>query len=257
MVVDSDPLRRFSSRAGAYVRYRPSYPPQIVELLVRDCGLSRDSVVADVGSGTGLLTKIFLDFGCRVYGVEPNPEMREAGEEFLSGRDRFHSMNGQAENTGLPPGSVDLVSAGQAFHWFAPERARAEFRRILREPKWVALVWNERLVTGHPFLEGYERLLQRYAPEYAKVDHRRVDTAALSQFFGASAWKTVTLENQQRFDLDGVRGRLLSSSYAPPAGATGHEEMIGELERLFAATEQDGCVVFAYHTRLHYGPLAP
>ena len=253
--MDLNPLGRFSSRAKNYAKYRPSYPAGVIDVLRRDCGLSQDSKVADIGSGTGLLAKLFLDFGCEVFGVEPNAEMRQGGEACLAGYGRFHSLNGQAENTGLRPASMDLVAAGQAFHWFEPVAARVEFRRILRRPAWVALIWNERRVAGDPFLEGYEELLERYASEYARVDHRRIDRGQLSAFFEHSDWKTASFENDQCFDLDGVRGRLLSSSYAPPEGAPGHEELMQELDRLFTATQQDGKITFAYETKMHYGPL--
>jgi len=247
-----NPLGRFSSRADDYAKYRPSYPAAIIDVLRRDCGLSPVSVVADVGSGTGLLSRLFLDFGCEIWGIEPNAEMRRGGELYLSAYDRFHSVEGQAENTGLPSQSVDLVVAGQAFHWFDPARARVEFRRILRQPAWVALIWNERKVTGDPFLVGYEDLLHRHAPEYSRVDHRRIDARQLTNFFGHSDWKTATFDNDQRFDLDGVKGRLLSSSYAPP----GDEEMMRDLERLFTATQgEDGKVVFAYETKMQYGKI--
>ena len=176
-----DPTRRFSSRVEDYARYRPSYPRQIVPLLARECGLTAESTVADAGSGTGLLSKLFLDFGCRVIGIEPNAEMRHAGEEFLARYEKFTSVDARAEATGLSDASVDLVTAGQAFHWFDAVTARSEFARILRHPRWVALVWNEREVTGE-FLEGYEDLLHRYAPEYAKVDHRRIDADRIAGF---------------------------------------------------------------------------
>jgi SAM-dependent methyltransferase len=250
-----DPLKRFSSRADDYARYRPSYPAALMDVLARDCGLSASSVVADIGSGTGLLSKLFLDFGCSVLGVEPNADMRAAGERFLAGDPRFRGMDGRAENTGLDTASVDLVTAGQAFHWFEPVRARAEFRRILRGAGWVALIWNERLVNDDPFLIGYEELLRRHAPEYGRVDHRRIGDAALAAFYGHSEWRTVTLPNAQYFEPEGLRGRLLSSSYAPAPGTPGHEEMMAGLEHLFASTQQEGRVTFAYETRLHYGAL--
>lgn len=249
--MDPDPLRRFSSRAEDYAKYRPSYPREILDLLARDCALSPASVVADIGSGTGLLARLFLDFGCEVFGVEPNAEMRDAGERLLSGYSRFRSIAGQAENTTLANRSADLVAAGQAFHWFDPPRARAEFRRILRDPAWVALVWNERRVTGDPFLAGYEELLQRHAPEYGKVDHRRIGAAELSAFFGHDDWRAATLSNEQRFDWEGLRGRVLSSSYAP----LDNEGMMSGFKRLFETTQRGGQVVVAYDTRVFYGLL--
>src|SRR5580658_4404950 len=141
-----DPTRRFSSRVEAYARYRPSYPRETLALLERECGLTPVSKIADIGSGTGLLARLFLDFGCEVTGVEPNPEMRVTGERMLLDKPRFHSVDGRAEATGLLAGSVDFVTAGQAFHWFEPAAARAEFQRILKTVGWVVLVWNERSI---------------------------------------------------------------------------------------------------------------
>ena len=151
---------RFSDRVADYVRYRPSYPPDLLDCLRRNCGLTPHWIIADVGSGTGLLTKIFLENGNRVFAVEPNAAMRAAGEEFLRGFEQLASREGRAEATGLEAHSVDLVAAGQAFHWFDRRRARAEFERILKPSGWVALVWNERL-TSTPFLADYEQLLHR------------------------------------------------------------------------------------------------
>jgi SAM-dependent methyltransferase len=250
-----DATERFSSRVDDYVRYRPSYPAGIVRLLERDCGLTSDSVIADVGLGTGLLAKLFLESGYSVSGVEPNAEMREAGEVFLAGFPKFRSVHGSAEQTALPGSSVDLIVAAQAFHWFDAAAARQEFHRILRPPGWVALIWNERIVPGGGFLKGYEEMLYRYAPEYRQVDHRQIDAGRLTGFFGHGDWTLATFYNSQDFDFAGVRGRLLSSSYAPPAGSDNYQPMLDELERLFAAYDRHGRVSFIYDTKVYYGML--
>jgi SAM-dependent methyltransferase len=250
-----DPVVRFSSRVRDYVRYRPSYPAEIVPLLERECGLTRKSTVADVGSGTGLFAKLLLDLGCGVIGVEPNSGMRQAGEEYLAHYANFTSQDGQAEHTGLPGHSVDLITAAQAFHWFQPDAAREEFRRILKPGGWVVLIWNERLVPPDGFLAGYEELLQTYASEYGKVDHRRIGPAALTAFYNDQNWHGTAFEYAQEFDLEGVRGRLLSSSYAPQAGSEQHEPMMHMLSELFRRFQADGYVSFLYETRVFYGRL--
>src|SRR5688572_24438001 len=170
----TDVTRRFSGRVDNYIRYRPGYPDAIVETLRDDCGLTADSIVADVGSGTGILTEMFLRHGNLVYGVEPNREMREAAERLLAGYDRFRSVAATAEDTTLADASADVITAGQAFHWFDRQRARAEFARILKPRGWVSLIWNVRSETT-PFLTAYEQLLKVYATEYEQVDHRRID----------------------------------------------------------------------------------
>lgn len=254
--MSGNPKQRFSSRVENYVRYRPGYPRQVIDLLTEKCALSPQSQVADIGSGSGLLARRFLEAGCRVFGVEPNPEMRRAGEACLAGFERFTSLDGSAEDSRLPAHSVDMVTAGQAFHWFDAPRARAEFVRILRPGGWVALVWNERLVDSTPFLRAYEALLQRFATDYAQVNHVNVenDPRRLHDFFGAPPAEA-SFPNRQVFDLDGVRGRLLSSSYAPEAGHPHHRPMLDELTRIFERHQQDGVVAFEYRTRVHYGRL--
>ncbi|MBZ5626328.1 MAG: methyltransferase domain-containing protein [Acidobacteriia bacterium] len=251
--MELNPTGRFSSRVEDYIRYRPSYPGDIISLLERECGLRPASRIADIGSGTGLLAQLFLRFGCEVFGVEPNPDMRQAGERLLAGEPRFHSVEGRAEHTGLPERSMDFVTAGQAFHWFDAPAARAEFQRILKPPGWVVLLWNERLVAGR-FLEEYEGLLARYAPEYAQVDHRRMDAGVMDQFFGSGQWSLATFPNEQKFNLEGVMGRLDSSSYAPAAGTEAHARISEALAKLFAECQQDGLVAFRYETKVYVGP---
>jgi len=244
-----DPTQRFSSRVEDYIRYRPSYPRGITDLLARECGLTAHSRIADIGSGTGLLAEVFLDFGCEVLGVEPNPGMRLAGERALAGRPRFHSVDGRAEASTLPDRSVDFVTAAQAFHWFEPEQARTEFRRILQPAGWVVLVWNERRsVPG--FMAGYEDLVARYGPE-----RPHVETHQLVHFFGDTAWRLTTLPNQQQFDLQGLRGRFLSSSYAPLRGTPSYEPLMEELGRLFVEHQRSGRGTLLYETEVYFGKL--
>lgn len=252
--MDLDSTRRFSSRVEDYIRHRPSYPEDIISLLERECGLEAGARLADIGSGTGLLAALFLRRGCEVFGVEPNAEMRMAGERLLAAEPRFHSIDGRAEATGLPDGSVDFVTAGQAFHWFNGPAARAEFVRILRRSGWVVLVWNERLVEGR-FLEEYEALLDRYAPDYRRIDHRRMDAGVMDDFFGVGKWRLRSFPNEQRFDLAGLLGRLHSSSYAPAAGSDQYQRINEEIARLFAECQQDGKVAFRYETKVYYGQL--
>ena len=251
-----DSKNRFSSRVENYVKYRPGYPPGVVETLRSACGLNKNSVVADIGSGTGLLARVFLAAGCQVIGVEPNAEMRAAGERLLADYPRFTSRDGSAEATGLEEGSVDFAAAGQAFHWFDPNKARMEFRRILKPQGWAVLVWNQRLTEGSPFLHAYEALLQSYATDYNQVNHRNVEESSdtIPAFFGGP-YHTARFDNAQFFDFDGVRGRLLSSSYAPEPGHPNHAPMLAELRRIFDRYQEDGLVTFAYETHLYYGRI--
>lgn len=249
------PTERFTSRVENYIKYRPHYPPQVLEALRARCGLLPEWTVADIGSGTGISTELFLQNGNRVYAVEPNAAMRTAAETLLAGKQGFVSVDGTAEATTLPDASVDLVSAGQAFHWFRRQEARQEFLRILKPDGYVALFWNERRLGGTPFLEAYEKLLRDYAPEYAVVNHHNLTADVLADFFAPGECAVFECENVQHFDFEGVKGRLLSSSYAPEPGSPNYAPMIAELEHAVAAYGQDGVIAFHYDTAVYYGKL--
>ena len=253
----TDPTQRFTGRVEDYSRYRPGYPPELLDLLRRECALTESSVVADVGSGTGILARLFLENGNRVIMVEPNDEMRHAGWRLLSGHGSFESVAGTAEATTLPRGRADLITAGQAFHWFDPDAAREEFARVLRPGGNVVLVWNDRRKHGGPFSEAYEGLLQAYDTDYAEVEHgREGGLEKIRGFFAPNHVYTATFDNRQVLDHDGLLGRLRSSSYVPAQGQPGHHEMLDELERVFRDHENGGRVVMEYDTRVYYGLLA-
>lgn len=253
--MNADPTRRFSNRVEDYIKYRPNYPRALVTLLEEECGLTRESLVADVGSGTGILSELLLSAGVRVYGVEPNREMREAGESLLSAYENFVSVDGRAEETTLHAASVDFVTAGQAFHWFKPEAARREFRRILKDDGWAVLVWNDRRTEGTPLLAEYERLLLEYGTDYKEVSSKWAEGESIRALFGASEVRTKTFDNEQVLDFDGLKGRLMSASYAPVHGHPNHEPLMRELTALFERHQRDGRVVVEYDTKVFYGNL--
>jgi ubiquinone/menaquinone biosynthesis C-methylase UbiE len=246
---------RFSDRVENYVRYRPGYPRKLLEALMERTGLGPGKAVADLGSGTGISATLLLESGCGVFAVEPNAAMRAAAEERLGGEPRFHSVDGTAEATGLPDASVGLVTAAQAFHWFDRERTRAEMHRILWDDGLVALFWNSRKTDSTPFLRDYEALLRRFGTDYAEIDHTRIGPESLAPFFGGPFERRV-FPNRQVFGFDGLRGRLLSSSYVPGPGHPDHPGMLEELHRIFDRHQQGGRVTFEYDTELYLGRLA-
>jgi SAM-dependent methyltransferase len=252
-----DAKQRFSNRVADYVRYRPGYPASLLELLRTECALRPEHVIADMGSGTGLLSKLFLENNNRVLGVEPNTEMREAGEEYLRIFQKFISVNGSAEASTLGDASVDFVTAGQAFHWFEPKAARREFIRILKPGGWVIVVWNDRRMEETQFGRDYENLLVRFGSDYTRVKDAYPDANHIRDFFGESTFVERDLPNEQAFDWDGLRGRLRSSSYAPTEGHPNFAPMMGELERIFRANAENGAVRMQYFTRIYFGQLHP
>ncbi len=248
--------QRFSNRVEDYVRYRPGYPAGVLGFLAENCGLHTEHVIADIGSGTGLLSKLFLDSGNHVYGVEPNAEMYAAGEEFLQGYPNFAGVIGTAEDTTLAEHSVDFVTAGQAFHWFEPNAARREFSRILKPGGWVVVIWNERMTDTTPFLRDYEALLHRFGTDYARVSDSYPRREEMLSFFHSEAFLSHELPNFQNFDFEGLSGRLRSSSYAPAPAHHDFPQMMNELKHIFTAYQRDGIVRFDYRTRIYTGTLA-
>lgn len=252
----ADPKQRFSTRVENYIKYRPGYPAGVIDLLKEECGLDKNSVVADIGSGTGILSSSLLKTALRVFGVEPNKEMREAGERLLNDYSSFTSVAASAEDTTLPESSIDIITASQAFHWFDRAKAKEEFLRILKPGGWVALIWNDRVTTTTPFLVEYEQLLQTYATDYKIVNHKKLDPGAIGSFFEPANFELKMFENKQLFDFQSLKGRLLSSSYAPEEGHPNHEIILEKLRETFEKHNAEGKVAFEYQTLVYYGRLS-
>lgn len=248
----SNTVERFSNRVENYVKYRPTYPPEVLQFLRGELGLQASSIVADIGSGPGISAKIFLENGCRVYGVEPNAAMRAAAAEFLRGFPNFKSVDGTAENTTLPDRSVDFVTAAQAFHWFDAKRARTEFERVLKPGGAVVLLWNERRLDADDFHREYEKFLLEFGKDYTGVRHENVTDDHLREFFGGD-FGVARFANEQVFDLAGLRGRVLSSSYMPTESDARFAAMIKSLESLFTKHRENGRITVRYDTGLYYG----
>jgi SAM-dependent methyltransferase len=244
---------RFSDRVEDYVKYRPHYPAIILSYLRDLYTFGPGWVVADIGSGTGISTALFLDFGNPVFAVEPNREMRLKAEELLAGESGFVSVAGTAEATGLADSSVDLILAGQAFHWFDPAGTRREFSRIARPGAVVALIWNERLILS-AFEKEYEDLILEYAGDYTTINHKNITDAQIGDFFHPQSFLLRSFENEQRFDYDGLKGRLLSSSYIPKEGPR-VSAMLEALRALFDRHAAGGRVRVGYETKVYTGTL--
>ncbi len=251
----ADAKHRFSNRVADYVRYRPGYPAALLDLLRAECGLRPVHVTADIGSGTGLLSVLFLKNGNRVYGVEPNEAMRRAGDEYLASYDGFSSIEGSAESTTLADCSIDFVTAGQAFHWFEPNAARNEFIRILKPAGWVVIAWNDRRMEEKRLTREYEELLERFGIDYKRVKDAYPESKDIKSFFAGCVFSARDLPNHQILAWEGLRGRLRSSSFAPTEGHPNYAPMMAELERIFHVHQCDGYVRMEYFTRVYFGQL--
>src|ERR1700674_2822711 len=250
----TDSKQRFSNRVADYVRYRPGYPSELLDALRKECDLRPGHVIADIGSGTGFLGELFLKNGNTVFGVEPNREMREAGELHLQSYRGFVSVEGSAEATTLPEACSDFVAAGQAFHWFEPEKTRAEFRRILRPPGWVVAIWNFREMAT-PFARAYQDILVKYGTDYTRVRDSYPQAHDVQGFFLGGEFLHHTLPNVQFLDWDALAGRLRSSSYIPQEGHANFVPMMDALRELFRKYQENGRVRVEYATHLYAGRL--
>jgi SAM-dependent methyltransferase len=240
---------RFSDRVEDYIKYRPGYPLQIIDILGANIGLNSRSVIADIGSGTGISSGLFLNNGNKVYGVEPNNEMRGAAELFYLNDANFVSINGTAEQTKLKKHSIDIIFSAQAFHWFNKEETKIEFSRIAKPNGHIVLVWNVRQLTGG-FQKEYESILKKIL-EYNNVTHRNISDKEIQHFFVPKIMYKEGLPNFQSFNLGGLKGRLLSSSYCPKEGAL-HNKLMNEIENLFNKFEKQGVIPFEYETQIYW-----
>jgi SAM-dependent methyltransferase len=250
-----NPTERFSDRVDNYLRYRPTYPAEVVDVLANEIGLEPSWCIADIGSGTGISTELFLRNGNSVYGVEPNAPMRQAAERLLAGYADFRSINGTAEATTLLDRCVDLVLAAQAFHWFDVAAFRTEAQRVLKPSGWAVLMWNTRRLKDTPFLRAYEQFLIEHGTDYLSVRHDHGEPTKLARFFGGP-YQTRRIPNRQRLSREGLRGRLLSASYVPGPTEPGYHAAVEAIDRLFDEHEQNGEVLIEYDTEHHFSQLA-
>jgi SAM-dependent methyltransferase len=244
-------VERFSDRVANYVKFRPDYPREIIGHLAMHCGLTRDTIVADVACGPGMSSKMFLENGNAVIGVEPNDAMRQASVEYLARFPNFTPVKGTSDVTGLPTGSVDMIVAAQAFHWFEPISTRIEFKRIARPGAYTVLIWNIRQEHSTAFLVEYEQFVSAYSVDYHVVRHNNITDTEIAEFLG-DGFKTATFANEQRFDFDGLLGRLASSSYMPPEGHERYAPLAEALRTLFAKHERNGRIEILYDTKVYY-----
>lgn len=250
----SDSIQRFSDRVENYVKYRPGYPKEVLDLFRDEMNLRNDSVVADIGAGTGISSRLFLENGNPVVGVEPNALMRAAAKEFLKDFPNFSAIDGTAEDTSLESQTVDFIVAAQAFHWFDETKTRKEFKRIIKNDGFVVLMWNERRLDADAFHTAYENLLTEFGTDYEKVRHENITKEDLRDFFGTD-FRQAIFQNRQTVDFEGLKGRMLSSSYIPSQENPRFSEMIKNLKSLFATHAENGKIDILYDCKLFYGQL--
>ena len=252
-----DSKLRFTDRVTSYVKARPGYPAEVIDVLRTNCGLTAESVVADIGCGSGIFSSLLCEHAQTVYGVEPNDAMRAAAQDLLAARSNFAAVNGAAENTTLPATSIDVITVAQAFHWFDQKEARHEFMRILKPNGFTALIWNDRRTSGSPVAEAYEQLLVNFGTDYAEVQSRGKETIAnFERFFGHSEIKRATIPNAQRLERDAFVERVISASYMPNESHPRYREMVAAAQQIFDENRAGGTVTLEYDTNTYYAQMS-
>lgn len=247
-------ILRFSTRVNDYDLYRPGYPTELVDFLIDQKIIFSGCQVADIGSGTGISSEIFLNTGCQVYSAEPNPEMQQKAAVRLSKYPGFNPIMGTAENTGLADNSIDIIIAAQAFHWFNNKETSIEFKRILRPNGFVCLIWNDRDHYASEFMKAYEDLIKRFSIDYETVNHQNLSDKDFTRFFGGGFQKKSFL-NTQSMDLQGFKGRITSCSYMPDSSHPSFESMNETMENIFTGLNKKNKVAIIYQTKLYFGQI--
>lgn len=250
-IADFKPTERFSGLVENYAKYRPGYPNEILSILVEKYNIGNDKVVADIGSGTGIFTKLLIKAGYFVYGIEPNDQMRSFSENEFVGFKNFEAVNGTAENTNLSSQSVDAITAAQSFHWFDTTKVLDEFDRILKSGGLIILVWNERKSKDSLFMDQYEKLLRKHCPDYNETNHKNYSTDRITGIFSGYTIDLHTIDNHQDLDLDAFIGRLKSTSYCLKSDDEHYNQLMDDLAELFGAFQSDGMVRFEYDTIMY------
>lgn len=250
---ETDPKKRFSRTVEYYAKYRPGYPAEVIPFLRVHSDFSAQSTIADIGAGTGISSELFLRNGNEVYGVEPNEDMRRVSGELRKVYPKFRPIAGSAEDTTLDSRSIDLITIAQAFHWFDVGKSRQEFQRILKPNGSVLILWNHRKVDRSGFSKDYENFIWKFAVDYGKVKQTDIRLDVLQRFFGHDRFTCAILPNAQTLDLEGLRGRVLSSSYMPQNGHPHFEGMLESLTQVFERYSVKGSILMEYDTEVYWG----
>lgn len=247
-------VQRFESRACAYAAARPGYPEELVDQVLARLALAPGAEVADVGSGTGIFTRLLLTRGLRVSAVEPGEDMRRAAEVLLGGHPGFTSANGDARATGLAARSVAAIFCAQAFHWFNETATLHEWQRILRPGGRAVLVWNYQ-DEADPFVADYLKVVHAFGPDAAKTIAAAVNAHRDNALFRGRNAETLWFSHRQPLDFAGLLQRVASTSYLPKPGEVQFAAVSAALRGVFDRHQLNGTVAMAYRTVAVFGPL--
>lgn len=244
----------FTGKADDYSRYRPGYPLKLIGVLENEINFDSTKDVADIASGTGMLTKLFLQNENLVFGVEPNDDMRQTAEKGLSKFYNFISVKGTAEKTNLADGSVDIITVAQAYHWFESEKTKAEFKRIIRKNGYAVLIWNILRKNYNGFHKAYVKFLEKLSPENYLRHIEGSSEENIKSFFDGFKFSSKSIDNQQILDWKGLRGNLFSISFFPKEEGR-QKKAIDDLKKIFDDYNINEKVILEYSTKIYYGKI--
>lgn len=247
----------FDDVATIYEKYRPSYPEEYINYLISKCNLNKNSVVADIGAGTGIFTKQLLDKNLKVIAVEPNNKMRKVLEEKLSGNKNFTSTNGTDKNTNLKENSIDLITVAQAFHWFDIQSFRKECKRILKPNGKICIIWNK-LDTNDIIVKEEKNIDYTYTNQFKEINNILQDEKReqlIKEFFSNSTYKCKITENNQIYNKETFIGVNLSKSYSLRKEDKNYNKYIQAFKDLFDKYSKNGNLTIKNNTFAYLGSL--
>jgi ubiquinone/menaquinone biosynthesis C-methylase UbiE len=238
---------KFNGKSALYANYRPNYPNDLIEKMIKEYQLNENSTIADIGSGTGIMTQQLLSFDLNVYSVEPNTEMRIKAENSLHNNENFTSIEGTAEQTTLDTNSIDFIIVAQAFHWFDREKFREECQRILRAGGKVMIIANNR-IEDSPIIQEIISVYHKYCPEFCGFSNGLGDSNKVFDHFFPNSYKVYRMNNPLTYDKNGFIGRHMSASYAPNLSDKNYSLLVSEFSRIFDRYEEDGFITLPNET---------
>ncbi len=240
----------FESKAEQYSDGRPSYAPEMIYKLLNDV-IQVDGNIADIGSGTGVLTKEFVKKGYEIYAVEPNEEMRKKAEQELSAYSNFHSVDAFAENTGLKDNSISLITVASAFHWFDVDKFKQECIRILTQKGVVCIIFNVRVFDD--FSKKQSEICERYCNGFESLTHGYDKTVGSLENFFESSYATYRYDFPIEYTKQKFLSRSLSSSYAPLSDSENYKAFVREITALLDEAYETDTVKIANQTVMFVG----
>lgn len=255
MKEDIKNVEKFTGKAKIYNKYRSSYANNCIEDIIKDRNISNQTIIADIGAGTGKLTEQFLEKGIKVIAVEPNKDMLNMARENLSKYGELIEFKEEAaEATKIENKSIDIIVVAQAFHWFDKELFKKECKRILKSDGLIAIMWN--FIDYKQELEGkIIDIHKKYTTLSFNASEEKKRDEEIAEFFGENNYELKIYENNYLEDYERFLGKQLSMSYALKKEDEKYNEYIGAFKKLFDKYGKDGIIEVHNNTYCYFGKL--